>query len=57
MSEAETHVMKARLHGGALNKALRGELQVPLVVSFNRSLTTVSFLAHRFTDGWGETVV
>lgn len=30
MSEAEIHVMKARLHGGALNKALRGELQVPL---------------------------
>jgi DNA invertase Pin-like site-specific DNA recombinase len=30
MSEAEIHVMKARLHGGALNKARRGELQVPL---------------------------
>jgi DNA invertase Pin-like site-specific DNA recombinase len=30
MSEAEIHVMKARLHGGILSKALRGELQVPL---------------------------
>ncbi|MEK6630698.1 MAG: recombinase family protein [Acidobacteriota bacterium] len=30
MSEAEIYVMKARLHGGILSKALRGELQVPL---------------------------
>jgi DNA invertase Pin-like site-specific DNA recombinase len=30
MSEAEIHIMKARLHGGILSKALRGELQVPL---------------------------
>ena len=28
MSEAEIYVMKARLHGGILSKALRGELQV-----------------------------
>src|SRR5436309_5776336 len=32
MSEAELYVMKARLHGGILSKALRGELQVPLPV-------------------------
>jgi DNA invertase Pin-like site-specific DNA recombinase len=30
MSEAEIYVMKARLHGGALSKALRGELLIPL---------------------------
>jgi len=30
MSEAEIYVMKARLHGGILSKALRGELQVAL---------------------------
>jgi DNA invertase Pin-like site-specific DNA recombinase len=30
MSEAEIYVMKARLHGGILSKALRGELHVPL---------------------------
>src|SRR5216684_5868082 len=30
MSEAEIYVMKARLHGGILSKALRGELPVPL---------------------------
>jgi DNA invertase Pin-like site-specific DNA recombinase len=30
MSEAEIYVMKARLHGGILSKALRGELRVPL---------------------------
>ena len=30
MSEAEIYVMKARLHGGILSKALRGELQMPL---------------------------
>ena len=30
MSEAEIYVMKARLHGGILSKALRGELQVGL---------------------------
>lgn len=30
MSEAEIYVMKARLHGGILSKALRGELEVTL---------------------------
>src|SRR3989475_1936088 len=30
MSEAELHVLKARLQGGILNKARRGELQSPL---------------------------
>src|SRR5215472_7326401 len=30
LSEAEIYVMKARLHGGILSKALRGELRVTL---------------------------
>lgn len=30
MSEAELHVLKARLRGGVLNKARRGELKMPL---------------------------
>jgi len=32
MSEAELHVIRARLQGGLLNKAQRGELQSPLPV-------------------------
>src|SRR5881409_3316416 len=32
MSEAELHVLKARLRGGILNKARRGELKTPLPV-------------------------
>src|SRR4051794_17941898 len=34
LSEAELHVIKARLQGGILNKARRGELQCPLPVGF-----------------------
>src|SRR5271169_3600063 len=34
MSEAELHVMQARMRGGLLSKAQRGELQVPLPVGF-----------------------
>ncbi len=34
MSEAELHVMRARLHGGLLNKARRGELRQRLPVGF-----------------------
>lgn len=34
MSEAELHVIRARLQGGLLNKAKRGELQLPLPVGF-----------------------
>ncbi len=34
MSEAELHVLKARLQGGILNKARRGELRSPLPVGF-----------------------
>src|SRR5262245_54818088 len=34
MSEAELHVLRARLRGGALNKAKRGELKLPLPVGF-----------------------
>lgn len=32
MSEAELHVLKARLQGGIINKARRGELEVPLPI-------------------------
>ena len=34
MSEAELHVLKARLQGGILNKARRGELRSPLPIGF-----------------------
>lgn len=34
MSEAELHVMRARLQGGLLNKARRGELNIPLPIGF-----------------------
>lgn len=34
MSEAELHVLRARLRGGCLNKAKRGELKVPLPIGF-----------------------
>ena len=34
MSEAELHVLKARLQGGILNKARRGELVMPLPIGF-----------------------
>jgi DNA invertase Pin-like site-specific DNA recombinase len=34
MSEAELHVLRARLRGGILNKARRGELETPLPVGF-----------------------
>ncbi len=35
MSEAELHMLRARLRGGMLNKAGRGELQVPLPVGLS----------------------
>ncbi len=34
MSEAELHILKARLRGGVLNKARRGELELPLPLGF-----------------------
>jgi len=34
MSEAELHVLKARLRGGVLNKARRGELEMRLPIGF-----------------------
>jgi len=34
MSEAELHMIRARLMGGILNKARRGELRVPLPIGF-----------------------
>jgi DNA invertase Pin-like site-specific DNA recombinase len=34
LSEAELHVLKARLRGGILNKARRGALKVPLPIGF-----------------------
>lgn len=35
MSEAELHVLKARLQGGIRNKARRGELEVPLPIGLD----------------------
>jgi DNA invertase Pin-like site-specific DNA recombinase len=34
MSEAELHVLRARLRGGIVSKARRGELEIPLPVGF-----------------------
>jgi DNA invertase Pin-like site-specific DNA recombinase len=34
MSEAELYIMRARLRGGQLNKARRGELELPLPIGF-----------------------
>ena len=34
MSEAELHVMQARMRGGLVSKARRGELRLPLPVGF-----------------------
>ena len=39
MSEAELHMIRARLRGGILNKARRGELQVPLPVGLSYDLS------------------
>jgi DNA invertase Pin-like site-specific DNA recombinase len=36
MSEAELHLLRARLRGGILNKARRGELRLPLPIGFAR---------------------
>jgi DNA invertase Pin-like site-specific DNA recombinase len=36
MSEAELHLLRARLRGGLLNKARRGELRLPLPIGFTR---------------------
>ena len=44
MSEAELHVLKARLQGGILNKARRGELQSSLPVGFIYSPTNQPIL-------------
>jgi DNA invertase Pin-like site-specific DNA recombinase len=34
MSEAELHVLRSRLRGGVLNKARRGDLELPLPIGF-----------------------
>lgn len=34
MSEAELHILRARMRGGVLNKAKRGELKMPLPIGF-----------------------
>lgn len=34
MSQAELHLLKARLHGGKVNKAKRGELHFPLPIGY-----------------------
>ena len=39
MSEAELHMLRARLRGGILNKARRGELQVPLPIGLSYDLS------------------
>ncbi len=36
MSEAELHLIRARLIGGLRNKAERGELRLPLPVGLDR---------------------
>ena len=36
MSEAELHVLKARLRGGILNKVRRGEYRCPLPTGLDR---------------------
>lgn len=38
MSEAELHMLRARLRGGILNKAKRGELQLPLPIGLSYDL-------------------
>jgi DNA invertase Pin-like site-specific DNA recombinase len=40
MSEAELHVLRARLRGGIINKARRGELEVPLPIGFRYDQNT-----------------
>ena len=42
MSEAELHVLRARLRGGILNKARRGELEAPLPIGFVYALMGAS---------------
>ena len=46
MSEAELHVLRARLQGGILNKARRGELRVPLPVGlvYNAADQVIKFV-------------
>ena len=43
MSEAELHVLRARLLGGILSKAQRGELKVPLPVGLVYNGTSSRF--------------
>ena len=38
MSEAQLHMLRLRLRGGALNKAKRGELKIPLPIGFVYSI-------------------
>ncbi len=38
MSEAELHMLRARLRGGIINKARRGELQIPLPIGLSYDL-------------------
>ena len=42
MSEAELHVLRARLRGGILNKARRGELEIRLPIGFVNWVATRS---------------
>jgi hypothetical protein len=47
MSEAELHVLRARLRGGIINKARRGELEMRLPIGFvedkNSLITSAGF--------------
>jgi len=45
MSEAELHILKSRLQGGILNKARRGELEMPLPIGLEISLSFASFFS------------
>jgi DNA invertase Pin-like site-specific DNA recombinase len=47
MSEAELHVLRARLRGGILNKARRGDLEVPLPIGFQYDAQERQSLPHR----------
>jgi DNA invertase Pin-like site-specific DNA recombinase len=55
MSEAELHVLRARLQGGIRNKARRGELKMPLPVGLtydSQQRVRPSARSSRSTSGW-----
>jgi DNA invertase Pin-like site-specific DNA recombinase len=50
MSEAELHVLKARLRGGILSKAQRGELKMPLPVGLVYDQRTGTVQGRRYQN-------